>query len=102
MLEVSPSEIDEPHDFGRGIETDQAGRPLQGRRNHRASGLVAAGPGEDQDVAGTVIAVIAEQWGLAAELGLQVWTVGLPDDDAAPFEPLFGRSDREPVAFRTR
>jgi hypothetical protein len=50
-------------------------------------------------VTGTVVAVIAEQGGFTGELGLQIGPAGFADDEAAAFEPLFGRRNRQPVAF---
>ena len=99
MAQGAAGRMNQTDHFSRGIEADQPGGPLQGRGNDGAGGLVAARAGEDQDVAGAGITVVAEQGSLAGEIGIQVGAVGLTDDHSARIEPAPGPFDRKPIAF---
>ena len=70
MAQGAAGRINQTDHFSRGIEADEPGGPFQGRGNNGAGGLVAARAGEDQDVAGAGIAVVAEQGGLTGEIGI--------------------------------
>ena len=99
MAQGAAGRMNQTDHFSRGIEADQPGGPLQGRGNDGAGGLVAARAGEDQNVAGAGITVVAEQGSLAGEIGIQVGAVGLTDDHSTRIEPAPGPFDRKPIAF---
>src|SRR5208283_1033471 len=68
-------------------------------RDAGGGGLVATRAGEDQQVSGTGVAVVAQQGSPSAQVRLAVGAVGFADDDAAGAKPALSPCDGEPVAL---